>query len=114
MNCEMASADRGIRRAFGHAIFHKHGDGPSGNSARFCAVDTLLGLARSFLSSFELPSLAAQTYAERVDSTSEMRFLKPEVRCQVLLEQLPGVTFMAAFEQEGLRGIYASPQIETL
>jgi PAS domain S-box-containing protein len=84
------------------------------NPPDFDAVGTLLGLARSFLPSFELPSLAGQSYAEPVDTTAETRFLKPEARYQVLLEQLPAVTFMAVFEQEGLREIYVSPQIETL
>ena len=77
------------------------------------AVGTLLGLARTFLPSFELPSLVAQPYAKPAGSSGEKRFLKAEARYQVLLEQLPAVTFMAAFE-EGLREIYVSPQIETL
>ncbi len=77
------------------------------------AVGTLLGLARTFLPSFELPSLVTQSYAEPVGSSAERCFLKAEARYQVLLEQLPAVTFMAAFE-EGLREIYVSPQIETL
>jgi len=77
------------------------------------AVGTLLGLARTFLPSFELPSLVAQPYAEPASLSGEKRFLKAEARYQVLLEQLPAVTFMAAFE-EGLREIYVSPQIETL
>src|SRR6202521_2138686 len=77
------------------------------------AVGTLLGLARTFLPSFELPSLVAQPYAEPAGLSGEKRFLKAEARYQVLLEQLPAVTFMAAFE-EGLREIYVSPQIETL
>jgi PAS domain S-box-containing protein len=77
------------------------------------AVGTLLGLARTFLPSFELPSLVAEPYAEPAGSSAEKRFLKAEARYQVLLEQLPAVTFMAAFE-EGLREIYVSPQIETL
>jgi PAS domain S-box-containing protein len=79
----------------------------------FDAVGTLIGLARGFLPSFELPSLVVQTHAEQVSSTAERRFLKAEARYQVLLEQLPAVTFMAAFE-EGLNEIYVSPQIETL
>ena len=82
--------------------------------AELAAVDTLLGLARAFLPSFELPSLAGQSYGEQVGSTAETRFFKPEARYQVLLEQLPAVTFMAVFEEEGLREIYVSPQIETL
>jgi PAS domain S-box-containing protein len=77
------------------------------------AVGTLLGLAHTFLPSFELPSLVAQSYAEPVGSSAEKRFLKAEARYQVLLEQLPAVTFMAPFE-EGLREIYVSLQIETL
>ena len=77
------------------------------------AVGTLLGLARTFLPSFELPSLVAQPYAEPAGLSGEKRFLKAEARYKVLLEQLPAVTFMAAFE-EGLREIYVSPQIETL
>jgi len=77
------------------------------------AVGTLLGLARTFLPSFELPSLVAQPYAEPTGLSGEKRFLKAEARYKVLLEQLPAVTFMAAFE-EGLREIYVSPQIETL
>jgi PAS domain S-box-containing protein len=78
------------------------------------AVDTLLGLARAFLPTFELPSLVGQSYAGPVASTGETRFFKPDARYQVLLEQLPAVTFMAVFEEEGLREIYVSPQIETL
>jgi PAS domain S-box-containing protein len=77
------------------------------------AVGTLLGLARAFLPSFELPSPAAQPYAEPAALLGEKRFLKAEARYQVLLEQLPAVTFMAAFEG-GLSEIYVSPQIETL
>ena len=77
------------------------------------AIGTLLGLARAFLPSFELSSLAAQPEAEPVDSTRKTRFLKAEARYQVLLEQLPAVTFMAAFEG-GFNEIYVSPQIETL
>jgi PAS domain S-box-containing protein len=77
------------------------------------AVGTLLGLARTSLPSFDLQSLVAQPYAEPTGSSAEKRFLKAEARYQVLLEQLPAVTFMAAFE-EGLREIYVSPQIETL
>jgi PAS domain S-box-containing protein len=77
------------------------------------AVGTLLGLARTFLPSFELPNLVAQPYAEPAGLSGGKRFLKAEARYQVLLEQLPAVTFMAAFE-EGLREIYVSPQIETL
>jgi PAS domain S-box-containing protein len=80
----------------------------------FDAVGTLLGLARAFLPSFELPSLVGQSYAESVSPTAQTRFFKPEARYQVLLEQLPAVTFMAVFEEEGLREIYVSPQIETL
>jgi PAS domain S-box-containing protein len=77
------------------------------------ATDTLLGLARASLPTFELPSLVTQPYAEQAGPTAETRFLKAEARYQVLLEQLPAVTFMAAFE-EGLSEIYVSPQIETL
>jgi PAS domain S-box-containing protein len=77
------------------------------------AVGTLLGLARTFLPGFALPSLVAQSYAEPVGPSAEKCFLKAEARYRVLLEQLPAVTFMAAFE-EGLREIYVSPQIETL
>ncbi len=80
----------------------------------FDAAGTLLGLARAFLPNFELPTLVAQSYAEPVGSMAETRFSKPEARYQVLLEQLPAVTFMAVFEEEGLREIYVSPQIETL
>ena len=80
----------------------------------FDAVGTLLGLARAFLPSFELPSLVTHSYAEPAASMAESRFLKPEARYQVLLEQLPAVTFMAVFEGEGLSEIYVSPQIETL
>jgi PAS domain S-box-containing protein len=78
------------------------------------AVGTLLGLARAFLPGFELPSLVGQSYAEPPGPTAEARFFKPEARYQVLLEQLPAVTFMAVFEEEGLSEIYVSPQIETL
>ena len=81
--------------------------------AELDAVGTLLGLARAFLPSFELPSLVVQPYGEPVDPTTRTRFLKAEARYQVLLEQLPAVTFMAAFE-EGFSEIYVSPQIETL
>jgi PAS domain S-box-containing protein len=77
------------------------------------AVGTLLSLARTSLPGFELPSLLAQSYAEPVGPSAEKCFLKAEARYQVLLEQLPAVTFMAAFE-EGLREVYVSPQIETL
>src|ERR1700730_14094128 len=77
------------------------------------AVGTLLGLARTFLPSFELPSLVAQPYAEPAGLSGEKRFLKAEARYQVLLAQLPAVTFMPVFK-EGLREIYVSPQIETL
>jgi PAS domain S-box-containing protein len=77
------------------------------------AIGTLLGMARAFLPSFELPSLVAQPDTEPVDSTGETRFLKAEARYQILLEQLPAVTFMAAFEG-GFNEIYVSPQIETL
>jgi PAS domain S-box-containing protein len=77
------------------------------------AIGTLLGMARAFLPSFELTSLVAQPDAEPVDLTGETRFLKAEARYQVLLEQLPAVTFMAAFEG-GFSEIYVSPQIETL
>jgi PAS domain S-box-containing protein len=80
----------------------------------FDAISTLLGLARAFLPSFELPILVGQSYAEPLNPTAQTRFFKPEARYQVLLEQLPAVTFMAAFEEEGLREIYVSPQIETL
>jgi PAS domain S-box-containing protein len=78
------------------------------------AVGTLLDLARAFLPGFELPSLVGQSYAEPAGPTAETRFFKPEARYQVLLEQLPAVTFMAVFEEEGLREIYVSPQIEAL
>ena len=81
--------------------------------AELDAVGTLLGLARAFLPSFELPSLVVQPYGEPEDPTTGTRFLKAEARYQVLLEQLPAVTFMAAFE-EGFNEIYVSPQIETL
>ena len=81
--------------------------------AELDAVGTLLGLARAFLPSFELPSLVVQPYGEPVDPTTRTRFLKAEARYQVLLEQLPAVTFMAAFE-ERFNEIYVSPQIETL
>jgi PAS domain S-box-containing protein len=77
------------------------------------ATGTLLDLARASLPTFELPSLVTQPYAEQAGPTAETRFLKAEARYQVLLEQLPAVTFMAAFE-EGLSEIYVSPQIETL
>jgi PAS domain S-box-containing protein len=77
------------------------------------AAGILLGMARAFLPSFEMPSLVAQPDAEPVDSTGETRFLKAEARYKVLLEQLPAVTFMAAFEG-GLSEVYVSPQIETL
>jgi PAS domain S-box-containing protein len=79
----------------------------------FDPVGTLLDMARAFLPSFEMGSPVAQSYAEPAGSTVETRFLKPEARYQVLLEQLPAVTFMAAFEG-GLSEIYVSPQIETL
>jgi PAS domain S-box-containing protein len=78
------------------------------------AVSTLLSLARAFMPSFELPSLVGQSCAEADGPTAESRFFKPEARYQVLLEQLPAVTFMAVLEEEGLREIYVSPQIETL
>jgi PAS domain S-box-containing protein len=81
--------------------------------AELDAVGTLLGLARAFLPSFELPSLVVQPYGEPAKPTTGARFLKAEARYQVLLEQLPAVTFMAAFE-EGFKEIYVSPQIETL
>jgi PAS domain S-box-containing protein len=81
--------------------------------AELDAVGTLLGLARAFLPSFELPSLVVQPYAEPVGPTTGTRFVTAEARYQVLLEQLPAVTFMAAFE-EGFNEIYVSPQIETL
>src|ERR1700728_2836660 len=81
--------------------------------AELDAVGTLLGLARAFLPSFELPTLVVQPYAEPVGPATGTRFLKAEARYQVLLEHLPAVTFMAAFE-EGLNEIYVSPQIETL
>jgi PAS domain S-box-containing protein len=81
--------------------------------AELDAVGTLLGLARAFLPSFELPSLVVQPCPEPVGPTTETRFLKAEARYQVLLEQLPAVTFMAAFE-DGFSEIYVSPQIETL
>ena len=77
------------------------------------AVGTLLGLARAFLPSFELPSIVVQPDGEPVGPTTGTRFLKAEARYQVLLEQLPAVTFMAVFD-EGLNEIYVSPQIETL
>jgi PAS domain S-box-containing protein len=78
------------------------------------AVGTLLDLAKAFMPGFELPSLVGQSYAESAGPTAEARFFKPEARYQILLEQLPAVTFMAVFEEEGLREIYVSPQIETL
>jgi PAS domain S-box-containing protein len=77
------------------------------------AIGTLLDMARAFLPTFELSSPVAQPDAEAVDSTGETHFLKAEARYQVLLEQLPAVTFMAAFEG-GLSEIYVSPQIEAL
>lgn len=79
----------------------------------FDPVGTLLDMARAFLPSFELASPTAQPYTEPVGSTVDRRFLEAEARYQVLLEQLPAVTFMAAFEG-GLSEIYVSPQIETL
>src|SRR5438309_1706028 len=75
--------------------------------------DARLPLARAFLPTFELPGAAAQLGAEPTGSTPEPRLLNAEARYQVLLEQLPAVTFMAAFEQ-GLSEIYVSPQIEAL
>ncbi|MBV8142178.1 MAG: hypothetical protein JOZ60_09060, partial [Verrucomicrobia bacterium] len=77
------------------------------------AVGTLLALARAFLPGPELPNLSAQPDPQTVGSPGEPRFFKPETRYQVLLEQLPAVTFMAVFE-EGLSELYISPQIETL
>jgi PAS domain S-box-containing protein len=77
------------------------------------AVETLLSMARSSLPGFELPSLVTRPSAARVSMTAEKRFRNAGERYQVLLEQLPAVTFMAEFE-EGLREIYVSPQIETL
>jgi PAS domain S-box-containing protein len=90
-------------------------NGPIGSEipAELDAVGTLLGLARAFLPNFELPSLVVQPGADPVGPTTETRFLKAEARYQVLLEQLPAVTFMAAFE-EGFNELYVSPQIESL
>jgi PAS domain S-box-containing protein len=79
----------------------------------FDPVSTLLELARAFLPSFEMGNPTAQPYSEPVGSTVETRFVKAEARYRVLLEQLPAVTFMAAFEG-GLSEIYVSPQIEAL
>ena len=44
--------------------------------AELDAVGTLLGLARAFLPSFELPSLVVQPYGGPVDPTTRTRFLK--------------------------------------
>jgi PAS domain S-box-containing protein len=90
-------------------------NGPIGSEipAELDAVGTLLGLARAFLPNFELPSLVVQPGTDPVGPTTETRFLKAEARYQVLLEQLPAVTFMAAFE-EGFNELYVSPQIESL
>src|ERR1700719_3138168 len=75
------------------------------------AVETLLGLANSFLPDLDLARLSAHPGITGSERTAGIALAK--ARYQLLIDQLPAATFMACFEN-GRCELYVSSYIETL